>query len=292
MIVDLFAGPGGWDVGAKKLGFHPLGLELDKAAVKTRYAAGLATWQQDVTAVTDRQLDLLSSHVEGVIASPPCQDFSQAGRRAGIGGDQGELMWEVPRWIEAVNPRWVACEQVVPARGWFELFAHDLREQGWYTWTGVLNSADFGVPQTRKRVFLLAHRDRPVGPPVQTHSQNPRPVGMFDEKECSPWISMAGALRWEDKELEASSSWVYERPSTTIVGSFRPDVVAAPGWRGPGDGPRQNTEGSVTITPSEAAILQGFPTDFPWQGSKSKQFEQIGNAVPPPLAKAVLEVLI
>jgi DNA (cytosine-5)-methyltransferase 1 len=80
--------------------------------------------------------------------------------------------------------------------------------------------------------------------------------------------------------------WVYERPATTVVGSFCPDVIAAPGYRTSTS--RQNTEASVRVTVAEASVLQSFPADYPWQGSRSKQFEQVGNAVPPLLAMHVL----
>jgi DNA (cytosine-5)-methyltransferase 1 len=86
-----------------------------------------------------------------------------------------------------------------------------------------------------------------------------------------------------------SPGWVAERPSPTIVGSFSPDVVSAPGYRKPGDGPRQKAPGSVTVTESEAAVLQSFPSDFAFQGSKTKRFLQIGNAVPPLLAGAIID---
>jgi DNA (cytosine-5)-methyltransferase 1 len=79
--------------------------------------------------------------------------------------------------------------------------------------------------------------------------------------------------------------WVHERPSTTLVSSFRPDVVAGPGYRQAGDGPRQDAPGSISI--SEAARLQAFPNGHPWRGSRTSQFRQCGNAVPPPVAAAV-----
>lgn len=83
-------------------------------------------------------------------------------------------------------------------------------------------------------------------------------------------------------------AWPYARPATTVVGSFRPDVVAGPGWRGPGDGPRQNAPGAVKVTIEEALTLQSFPPDFPLVGSKTSRFRQVGNAIPPLLAAAVL----
>lgn len=88
--------------------------------------------------------------------------------------------------------------------------------------------------------------------------------------------------------IDSPERWVHERPSTTVVGSFHPDIQAAPGYRKAGDGPRQNAPGSVRISIEQAAVLQSFPADFPWQGSKSKQFQQVGNAIPPLLAKRVL----
>jgi len=344
VVIDLFAGPGGWDVGAQALGLHPIGLEIDRWACETRYAAGLATWQQSVPDVTDTQLAAMRGRVDGLIASPPCQDFSAAGKKAGITGDKGELMWEVPRWAKALRPRWIACEQVPPAEAWFRLFAHDLRADGYSTWVGGLWAADYGGLRTRRRVFLLASLDRAVQPPEPTHCEGGAEPSMFTPG-LLPWVSMAEALGWtgtldrrqtgapvlDCNEVPSptivgssigkgvwvlragnpagnapttrpatepaptfafghdATNWAWERPATTtIVGSFSPDTVAAPGYRQAGDPPRQDTPGSVKITTTEAAILQGFPPDYPWQGSRTAQFQQIGNAVAPPVAAAVL----
>lgn len=84
-----------------------------------------------------------------------------------------------------------------------------------------------------------------------------------------------------------ANAWTWERPSTTLVSSFRPDVVAGPGYRQAGDGPRQDAPGSISISISEAARLQAFPNGHPWQGSRTSIFRQVGNAVPPPVAAAV-----
>lgn len=83
--------------------------------------------------------------------------------------------------------------------------------------------------------------------------------------------------------------WVFDRPATTIVSSFRPDVVAAPGYRT--EVSRQDAPGSVSVSVSEAGVLQSFAADYPWQGSRSKQYEQVGNAVPPLLAAHICAAL-
>jgi DNA (cytosine-5)-methyltransferase 1 len=91
---------------------------------------------------------------------------------------------------------------------------------------------------------------------------------------------------------DAYEKWAWKRPATTMVGSFRPDIVAAPGYRTTGGPSRQNAEGSMKITIEEALILQGFPADYPLQGTRTAQFKQVGNAVPPPVGRAVMEALV
>jgi DNA (cytosine-5)-methyltransferase 1 len=103
------------------------------------------------------------------------------------------------------------------------------------------------------------------------------------------------AGRWQvvpaiEGERADDITWPEERPSPTIVGSYHPEVVAAPGYRKAGDPPRQRTPGSVKITVEEAGILQSFSPDYPWQGKQGKQFQQVGNAVPPLLAAHILSV--
>jgi DNA (cytosine-5)-methyltransferase 1 len=96
----------------------------------------------------------------------------------------------------------------------------------------------------------------------------------------------------EGEQSNPERGWTARRPSTTIVGSFSPDIVAPPTYRKAGDGPRQNQKGGVKITLQQALILQGFPPDYPVMGKKTKQFLQVGNAIPPPLALAILKALI
>ena len=102
-----------------------------------------------------------------------------------------------------------------------------------------------------------------------------------------------GNFRWMPEAPNGGdTSWSERRPSPTIVGSFALEIVAAPGYRKAGDGPRQSQPGSIRVTVQEAGVLQSFPAAYPWQGNKTKQFEQVGNAVPPLLAAAVIAAVL
>lgn len=339
--LDLFRGAGGWSVAAERLGIVDEGVEIMPEANATASAAGFKT--HDVNNVWDIDYALLRGIYDGQIASPPCQTFSAAGKGAGrqaladvlgrvdsgayrdigllrsnaarLGGDERTALVLAPlhaAW--EARPEWVAWEQVPAVLPVWEQCAEELRSWGYSVWAGILNAEQYGVPQTRKRAFLMAHREREVSPPPPTHSRyysrNPSKL----DPGVLKWVSMAEALgrglggrpsptvtgggtetggaepiaklaRYTDRP-----DWAFRRPSTTIVGSFKPEIVAAPGYRTQVS--RQNAEGSVRVTVQEAGILQSFPADHPWQGSKTKRYLQVGNAVPPLLAEAVLRQLI
>jgi DNA (cytosine-5)-methyltransferase 1 len=188
--VDLFAGPGGWDVAARRLGIDALGFEYDDAACATREAAGHRTVQADIAKLDPR--DYRATVVNGVrrrrggIASPPCQGFSMAGKgqaradserllkelesvrtltdleaviaaaREWMTHEGTALVLEPLRWALANTPSWLAWEQVPAVLPVWEACAVILRRLGYSVVTGYVHAEQYGVPQTRKRAVLLA----------------------------------------------------------------------------------------------------------------------------------------
>lgn len=370
-ILDLFAGAGGWEEGLAPLGLAALGIETDPYACATATAAGHARLQADLSALDP--LDF--APVWGLVGSPPCQAYSMAGKGLGrfdkplviacahelaAGNDTREarliecrdrrslLTVEPLRFALALRPRWVALEQVPGVLELWSLFAALLASQGYHTAVGVLRAECYGVPQTRRRAFLIASLDGPVELPAPTHRSYDarRRETPPCERALQPWVSMAQALgcdaggfvhtnnqtnggrrphghcrslRAPAHTLDTASgswtfrnrprrpvcrrgpglpaptilakgqqSWIRTRPATTVACDSR---IVPPGHkrnkRRP-DAPGRS-ENAIRVTVAQAAVLQGFPVSYPWQGSRSRQFQQVGNAVPPPLARRVLE---
>jgi DNA (cytosine-5)-methyltransferase 1 len=153
MILDLFSGgASGWCHAARALGMDPVGIELDASACALRAATGLATIRADVSTYP---LDHLPE-VTGLIGSPPCPDFSAAGKRAGLKGKSGPLVYEPLRWARALRPEWIACEQVKEVLPIWRQTADELRTMGYSAWCGVLDAASYGTPQHRRRAILMA----------------------------------------------------------------------------------------------------------------------------------------
>jgi DNA (cytosine-5)-methyltransferase 1 len=373
VIVDLFAGPRGWSEGLRLLGLTDIGLEWDTAACRTAHAASHPVIQCDVAQYPTTPF---AGRIRGLIASPPCQAWSRAGKRGGLADqplvhhavhdlahgrdtraellaqckdDRSLLAAEPMRWLYDLRPEWVCMEEVPDVLPLWKQYALYLQQWGYSTWTGVLNAADYGVPQTRQRAILIASRTRGVTAPDPTHAKSPT-EDLFGE--ClKPWVSMAEALGWgatdrptptvtagggktggaepfptqarnallaaqergawvlhtnRDQRADGSrqttdphnapapaftskagGQWVLKRPATTVCAT---DRIAPPGHRNRDAGGQSQfaSPDTVRITVAEAAILQSFRPDYPFQGTKTKAFEQVGNAVPPLLAAHVV----
>ncbi|WKX19357.1 DNA cytosine methyltransferase [Streptomyces sp. HUAS CX7] len=318
-IVDLFAGPGGVDVAAEKLGVPTVGVEWDADACETRRAAGLGTVQGDV-----RQYGPADFPEADVLAGgPPCQTFTVAGSGAGrkalddvlkfvdrmtarvdreqiasdlanLDDERTGLVLEPLRWIlEAIDVQKkpyeaIVLEQVPAVLPVWEAYARALQNEGYSVDFGLLLTEAYGVPQTRKRAVLVARRgEHDVKLPAATHRTYrkgvPRDAG---DPSKEPWRTMGDVIE-RGTPFEVISNY---------------GTGGDPKLRGR----RTSSQPSATVTGkirrnrvvsldgaeldrfnhSEAGRLQTFPADYPWSGRDIGQ--QIGNAVPPRLAMHVL----
>ena len=295
--VELFAGAGGAALGLEAAGFSHLAcIEYDADACATLRAAGLPCVEGDV-----RDPDLYESEWVGcglLWASFPCQAWSTAGKREGAKDERNGWPWTVDA-IDRLEPEWFAAENVTGLlthrggcasrclgpeecpRAYFDnVILAQLRER--FAWVGfrVLNASSFGVPQHRRRVIIVAG-PHAIEWPEPTHG---RPSGQGD-------LFGRGLLPWRVPD------WL-DRPSPTVTtaeekGTRGESMSGRPRAGKKRGGPDRASDalylatGRRRLTVEECSTLQGFPVGHPFQGTKSAQYRQVGNAVPPKLAEVV-----
>jgi DNA (cytosine-5)-methyltransferase 1 len=315
----LFAGPGGLDVAARELGYEVTGIEFDQDACDTRAAAGLLTLQGDVQDFGPHKFP----NATVLAGGPPCQTFTVAGSGAGrraldevigfvrrmargedvrsdlavLDDPRTGLVLEPLRWaLEALRDgrpyEAIVLEQVPAVLPVWRVYAEVLSENGYgVAEPGVLHTEQFGVPQTRRRAILVARLGRVVELPKPTH--RPFLKGLHREEgdpRLKPWVPMSEVLTRETPfevvsnygtggDPKARGRRSSDQPAFTVTGKISRNRVVAP------DG----TE-LPRFTTAEAGALQTFPDDYPWSGRAIAQ--QIGNAIPPLLGKAILEAAI
>lgn len=322
--LTLFAGAGGADIGIRDAGFdHALGVEWDEHAAATARAAGFPVKTGDVR---DATLYESLPPIDLLWASPPCQDWSTAGKREGASGDRNgwPWTWDVVDLLQSTDrgPRWLICENVTgmlqhsgkckpqctydcAAHYWHEVVMREARKRfAWADWR-VLNAADFGVPQHRRRVFLVAG-PRPIEWPKSTHG-DPAALaqgGLFSTA-ISPWVRCDTALDlssvigggtrrggwdgWSPRELAGGPSATVNAMFASSGGIFTPHAGGKPK---PAGAPGPVASELRLLTVAECARLQDFPDGYPWHGPKAARYKQVGNAVPPTLARVLAEAVL
>lgn len=307
-FVDLFAGAGGMSKGFVDCGFEPIAaVDFNKAACGTHrknfdceviegditlYETKERLYEVATQKLNGRTLDILHS-------SCPCQGFSLSGRRL-IDDPRNRLYKEVVEIIGRLQPKYITMENVqgITSMQGGEVerqIIEDLENLGYEVDTAILNAADYGVPQLRKRWILIGNR---VGKPILF----PEPILSKDQ-----YVTIGQAIgdlvdREEDKgfshvfakhseEMKARLAAVEEGKS--LSEKYSESYRKCP-WNEPSRTIKSNN-GCCNIhpklprvlTPREQARLQGFPDDFVFCGSLSDHRKQICNAVPPNLAKAI-----
>lgn len=334
-VLELFAGAGGAALGLEAAGCkHIACVEWDEDSCKTLAAAGLPVVLGDVQALPISQ----GTSPDLIWSSFPCQAWSEAGNRKGSQDDRNGWPWTIqaidiakPSWVIAENVRGItthraACNQgtsclgpeLCPNAYFSQVILADLRQRfAWVDWR-ILDSADYGVPQRRRRVFIIAGPNR-IDWPEPTH-QDPADIQpLLFGTPRQPWTTVRQALGLDAPTVvSASKSGGYDKLKLEILTGLNdggktggnqgarsvdqpsPSVRACDGTSlalrvtGGGANPRSPADsgGRRRLTTSECACLQDFPAGYPFQGTKTSQYRQIGNAVTPIVAQRIAEQIL
>lgn len=314
-MLDLFCGSG-WGVGAGALGLSEIGVDHDPAVRATRDGLGLACHRAGGVDDIDWARE---PHRAGLVASPPCQPFARLGTRAGarnldaivsaitagawrhqgswhrlgraVGDERAGLVLVVLHAARMVAPDWIVAEQVAPVAPVWAACAGQLARMGYSAACGVVDAETFGVPATRARAILFAHRHRDVTWPAPICAgasgagadglPGPNPARtIWGVPAGSGLVISTGDTRpgpWGRVHYERSIDLPAPAVDTKAFGAWK---VHRPGAR-----PSHGTPGTLTFGRREASLAQTFDPDTPWGPHAGRQ---IGNAVPPALAIALL----
>lgn len=340
--IDLFSGAGGMSVGASMSGVDVrYAVELDKHAAATFELNHKNTvlLNRDIRRVTATQFEGLDRQQQTVIfGGPPCQGFSTSNQKnRDMDNTNNWLYREYVRLVGEVRPDWIVFENVKglieTENGFFlEAVLNGFKKLGYTTSHFVLNSADFGVPQKRNRLFIvgslhgieltepkptvkkcrtvkdaisdLPELDNGDTPDIKEYSKAARSAYAKSMRkkldQCGNNVVTNNAPHivkryshipqggnWEDipkrlmqnyTDVSRCHTGIYRRlkedEPSVVIGNFRKNMLVHP-WKDRG------------LSVREAARLQSIPDEFRFVGSIGFQQQQVGNLVPPLLAKAV-----
>lgn len=299
--IEICAGAGGQALGLEQAGFDHLALvEIEQLACQT-LRLNRPNWNvlhenvKDFSAKEYRGVDLFAGGV-------PCPPFSIAGKQLGA-SDERDLFPEALRLVSECNPKAVMLENVrglldKKFSGYREAIISELEILGYQCDWQLVNASDFGVSQLRPRAIMIALKEEyfpffkwPEKSPVTV------PVGelLFEEMNALGWESVH---QWKAKANGIAP---------TLVGGSKkhggPDLGptrARKAWAqlgvdgsGLADKPPVNGFAAMPkLTLQMTALVQGFPKDWRFVGKKTPAYRQVGNAFPPPVARAIGQSII
>ena len=296
--IEICAGAGGQALGLEQAGFdHSVLVEYEKEYCDC-LRSNRPQWNVICEDVHDfdgkpyhNQIDLLSGGV-------PCPPFSVAGKQLGA-DDERDLFPQMLRLVEEVNPRAVMIENV---RGLLDpkfdeyrnRILNKLDELGYSTHIKLLNASDYGVPQLRPRVIIVGIRKD-----IEDVFEYPEELPNETKTVGETLLDLMKVNGWNGADAWAAGA---NQIAPTIVGGSKkhggPDLGptrarkawALLGVNGAGvanEAPAADFDGMPKLTSRMIARVQGFPDEWDFGNKKTKACRMIGNAFPPPVARAV-----
>lgn len=297
-IVSFFCGCGGLDLGFlggftyRRRKVAPLPFKILRAYDFSERA--VATYNEnigphaEVTDLDTADVSLMPS-AEILLGGFPCQEFSLCGPRKGLESDRGRLYQSMVRYAKHHQPKFVIGENVASLfflnDGWdLRVIIKEFDRVGYRCIQWRLNAADYGVPQNRRRLFLIfVRKDLSVDPQV--------PSAKFNSKHRSSKWAIHDLINIDDDRIPNQSQ--YFKAAVAGRGHGQGDEIT-PANR-PAYTVRANPRSRIQfhyelprrLTVRECARIQTFPDSFYFAFTATENIRQIGNAVPPLLANAV-----
>lgn len=286
--VDLFAGCGGLSLGFQNQGFEIIEAydNWEKAIKVYEKNFNHKIINLDLSSENAKEI-VKSKKAEIIIGGSPCQDFSSAGKQEEKG--RADLTLKFAKIIEYSSPEWFVMENVerITKSGILKEAKNIFKKNGYGLTEKVLKASFFGVPQSRKRFFLIGHKNS------EDNFLNDFIEVQKEEKETSIFDYLGNKLDLEyyyrhPRSYARRGIFSIYEPSPTIRGVNRP---VPKGYLKHNGDPVDVFSSLRPLTTKERSLIQTFPKDFIFEGTKTDLEQIIGNAVPVKLAEVIAKAI-
>jgi DNA (cytosine-5)-methyltransferase 1 len=310
--LDLFCGAGGSSWGARKAGVEIVAaFDLWSLAGET-HLINFPKAEFVEGRLEDHDVQVLKKKygkIDLLLASPECTNHSPAKGGKPRCEESKATAFQVVRFAKAFSPRWIVIENVVSMRRWtrYTEFKNDLGGLGYNLREQVLNSANFGVPQTRRRLFLVG--DKVTMPPLISRKK-------LIPKTVDKIVDLNGSYKWTPLRQKGRAKPTLERAERALkkLGQYKPFLLVYYGSDGGGGWQRLDRPLRTITTVDRFALVKpdpnhghvmrmlqvpelraamGMPSKMKFEtGTRRDRIKMIGNAVCPPVMKTVIRSLI
>lgn len=309
--MDLFCGAGGSTCGAKAAGVQVVGAvdAWDLACMTYRANhSGAKVYHSTCEQLDPKLVQREVGPIDILLASPECTNHTCAKGAAERCEASKNTAFQVVRFARRLQPRWIVIENVIQMRTWdrYEELIEDLEVEGYHCAPHVFNAVDFGVPQSRRRLFVVCQRE-----------SDPRPIVLPETRKrtAREIVDTNGTYRFSPLRTARRAIGTIERAERAIaeVGERHPFLLVyygsdgAGGWQRLGAPlrtittldrfayvrPRNGAHEMRMLQVEELKSAMGFPADYLFRvGTRRDRIKLIGNAVCPPVMTHIVKILV